>query len=146
MGVIPWRFKSSRAHHVKTLRVHVALPQGRVTWRGRVYVPRDTWAQPLRVLRGMNDLGLGKVTMYYVVYILEDQVDKTWYIGYTSDLKRRLKEHHDKRSPYTSKKGNMKLIYAEMYLHKMDAIGRERFLKSGSGHKFVKKQLKNYFA
>ncbi|HEY4493787.1 MAG TPA: GIY-YIG nuclease family protein [Candidatus Paceibacterota bacterium] len=84
--------------------------------------------------------------MYYVVYILEDQSDKTWYTGYTSDLNRRMKEHEGKRSPYTSRKGQMKLIYAEMYLHKMDAIGRETFLKSGSGHRFVKKQLANYLS
>jgi len=40
--------------------------------------------------------------------------------------------------------GEWKLIYAEAYLHKDDAMGREKFLKSGSGRKFLKKQLKNY--
>ena len=83
--------------------------------------------------------------MYYVVYILEDQVDKTWYIGFTQDLKQRLKDHKSGHSPYTSKKNHWELIYAEMYLNKADALGRERFLKSGSGHIFVKKQLANYF-
>ncbi len=82
--------------------------------------------------------------MHYVVYILENQADKTWYIGYTNDLRRRLKEHANKHSPYTSKKGVMKLIYAEMYLNKMDALGREAFLKSGAGHRFIKKQIVNY--
>lgn len=37
-----------------------------------------------------------------------------------------------------------KLIYYETYLHKMDAIRREKFLKSGSGWRFLKKQLSNY--
>lgn len=83
--------------------------------------------------------------MYYVVYILEDQQDKTWYIGFTRDLKQRLRDHKSGHSPYTSKKKNWKLIYAEMYLNKADALGRERFLKSGSGHRFIKKQLTEYF-
>jgi putative endonuclease len=84
--------------------------------------------------------------MYYTVYILENQNDKTWYTGYTGNLKQRLKQHWQKSSPYTAKKGNWKLIYAELYLNKKDAMGREKFLKSGSGKRFIKKQLKNYLA
>lgn len=83
--------------------------------------------------------------MYYIVYILEDQKDETWYIGFTTNLKERLRAHNSKQSPYTSKKDNWKLIYAELYLNKLDALGREKFLKSGAGHRFLKKQMKNYF-
>jgi len=82
--------------------------------------------------------------MRYIVYVLEDQIDKTWYIGFTTKLERRLKDHLGKHSPYTSKKKALKLIYAEMYLDKFDALGREKFLKSGSGYNFLKKQLKHY--
>lgn len=83
--------------------------------------------------------------MAYVVYILEDTHDRTWYIGFTRNLKQRLNNHYNGYSPYTSKKKKLKLIYAEMYLNKQDALGREKFLKSGSGHRFIKKQLANYF-
>lgn len=38
-----------------------------------------------------------------------------------------------------------KLIYAEAYIDKKDALGREKFLKGGSGGKYIKKQLTNYF-
>jgi hypothetical protein len=31
-----------------------------------------------------------------------------------------------------------------MYLFKTDALGREKFLKGGSGRTYLKKQLKNY--
>ncbi|TAK96018.1 GIY-YIG nuclease family protein [Patescibacteria group bacterium] len=84
--------------------------------------------------------------MYYVVYILEDQLDKTWYIGFTTNLQQRLRDHQAKRSPYTSKKSSLKLIYAELYLDKKDALGREKYLKSGAGHRFIIKQIKNYLA
>lgn len=82
--------------------------------------------------------------MYYT-YLLEDQKDKSWYIGYTSDLKRRFSEHLNKKGGQTtSKKNDLKLVYYEAYLNMQDAKGRERFLKSGAGRKYIKKQLANY--
>lgn len=79
--------------------------------------------------------------MYYV-YLLQNQ-ERGWYIGYTGDLRRRLAEHQSGQNQSTAH-GDYHLIYYEAYLEKMDAIGRERFLKSGSGRKFLKKQLQ-YF-
>jgi len=82
--------------------------------------------------------------MYYV-YLLENQNDLSWYIGYTKDLKKRLKEHQNGYGcRTTSLKNNWKLIYYEAYLDKQDATGREKFLKGGSGRKYLNKQLKNY--
>ncbi|MBU1146601.1 GIY-YIG nuclease family protein [Patescibacteria group bacterium] len=80
----------------------------------------------------------------YFVYILENRPDRSWYTGFTSDIKRRLRQHLSGCSPYTSKKNNWRLIYCEIYLDKQDAIGREKFLKSGAGKKFIKKQLFHY--
>ena len=37
-----------------------------------------------------------------------------------------------------------KLIYYEAYLEQSDALGRERYLKSGAGRRFFKAQLKYY--
>ena len=38
-----------------------------------------------------------------------------------------------------------RLIYYEAYTIKEDAINREKFLKSGSGKRYLDKQLKEYF-
>ena len=88
--------------------------------------------------------------LYYMfyVYVLENLVDKSWYIGYTGALERRVLEHNTCLGGiYTRNKvGKWKLIYCEGYLEKLDAIGREKFLKSGSGRRFVKKQLSNYLS
>lgn len=85
------------------------------------------------------------LNMYYV-YLLENKNDKSWYIGFTSNLRRRLQEHQEGRGGRTTKiKKDWKLIYFEGYLEKTDATGREKFLKSGSGRKYIKKQLANYF-
>ncbi len=82
--------------------------------------------------------------MYYV-YLIECQQDKSWYIGYTSNLKKRFKDH---QSGYgcrtTAMKKDWKLIYYEAYIEKQDAVGREKFLKSGSGRKYLNKQLAVY--
>jgi len=81
----------------------------------------------------------------YWVYILENQNDKSWYIGFTSDLDRRLNEHQSGYGSRTTRiKKNWDLMYCEGYKDKKDAQGRERFLKSGSGRRFLKKQLQNY--
>ena len=78
----------------------------------------------------------------YCVYLLQNQ-DGGWYIGFTGDLKRRISEHQSGQNPTTSRR-KYRLVYYEAYLNKADALGRERFLKSGSGRKFLQKQL-HYF-
>lgn len=81
----------------------------------------------------------------FFTYLLENQNDKSWYIGFTSDLKKRIKDHQNGRGGKTTKsKSGWKLIYFEFYLNKKDAVGREKFLKSGSGRNYIKKQIRNY--
>jgi hypothetical protein len=36
------------------------------------------------------------------------------------------------------------LIYYESYLEEADALGREKYLKSGGGRRFLKAQLKHH--
>lgn len=81
----------------------------------------------------------------HFVYLLASTKDKSWYIGYTTDLKARLVKHNEGGNLSTKARKPFKLIYYEAYLSKKDALGRETFLKSGAGHRFLKKQLKNYF-
>jgi putative endonuclease len=78
------------------------------------------------------------------VYLLESLDKKSWYIGFSDNLKRRLTEHNNGKGGKTTRTQKWKLIYFEGYLNKFDALGRERFLKSGSGRKFLKKQIANY--
>ena len=82
--------------------------------------------------------------MFYV-YLLENADDKSWYIGYSADLKKRIERHQKGEGARTTgRKKNWGLIYYEAYKNEQDARGRERFLKSGSGRVFLKKQLKHY--
>ena len=65
--------------------------------------------------------------MYYV-YLLQELISGRHYIGYTNDLKRRLKQHNEKHSGYTGR-DYWELIYYEAYFSKEDAQERERKLK-----------------
>ena len=83
--------------------------------------------------------------MFYV-YVIECQQDRSWYIGFTEDLRRRIWEHQNGTGcRTTSMKKDWKLIYYEAYQIKEDALGREKFLKGGAGRTYLKKQMKNYF-
>jgi putative endonuclease len=81
--------------------------------------------------------------MFYV-YVLRSESDLGFYIGYSADLKRRLWAHKRGGAQATSYRAPWKLIYYEAYLEREDALGRERYLKSGSGRKFLKTQLRRY--
>jgi putative endonuclease len=83
--------------------------------------------------------------MFYV-YVLQSESDDGLYIGFSTDLRRRIKEHNEGRAFATSFRGPWRLIYYEAYLDEEDAQGRERYLKSGSGRRFLMKQLSHYLA
>jgi putative endonuclease len=81
--------------------------------------------------------------MHYV-YVLRSGKDGGFYIGYSANLRKRVGEHATGESFATSYRGPWKLIYYEAYVEREDALGRERYLKSGSGRKFLKTQLAHY--
>ncbi len=79
--------------------------------------------------------------MYYV-YILQSAKDKSLYIGYTTDLKKRFADHNNGLSLATKYKRPYKLIFYEAFLDRIDAKHREVYLKSGWGFRSIKKLLK----
>ena len=79
----------------------------------------------------------------YYVYVLESELDQSWYIGYTNDFIRRVEEHNSGKSYYTKRRMPWKLIYLEMSFNKYDAISREKYLKTGMGRRYLKNRLKN---
>jgi len=81
--------------------------------------------------------------MFYV-YLLHSLTDSGFYIGYSTDLKRRLSEHTRGASFATKSRGPWKRIYYEAYIEAEDAKGREQFLKSGAGRRLLRAQLRNY--
>jgi hypothetical protein len=56
----------------------------------------------------------------------------------------RLRQHQHGENLATSHRGPWKLIYYEAYTEREDAEGREKFLKSGAGRRFLRTQLRHY--
>jgi len=79
--------------------------------------------------------------MYYV-YILENE-SGDHYIGYTTNLKRRIKDHNHSKSRWTKKKGPWRLVYKEAHPTKKEAYLRERQIKRYKGGKAFKELLIN---
>lgn len=78
--------------------------------------------------------------MYYV-YILKSERDGSFYTGFASDLKLRLRDHNARKAKYSSTKAPFHLMWYCAFLSKAKAAAFERYLKSGSGFTFARKRL-----
>ena len=78
--------------------------------------------------------------MFYVYVLWSNKLHKG-YVGFTSDLTKRLSEHNSGKSPFTKSGLPWKLIYSEEYLTESEARRREKFLKSGVGRNFLDLKL-----
>ena len=75
--------------------------------------------------------------MFYV-YVLKSPVADTVYIGFSADLRQRIKQHQLREHP------GWKLVYYEAYLGERDARLRERKLKQyGASLGHLKARIKN---
>ena len=82
--------------------------------------------------------------MFYYVYILQSLKDRNFYVGYTKDLKERVKQHNSGMTYSTKNRRPLKLVYYEACLNEEDAKHREKYLKTSWGKRFIKTRLKNY--
>lgn len=82
--------------------------------------------------------------MFYT-YVLKSKDDKETYIGYTNDLKQRLKEHNQGLNFSTKKHKPWKIIYYECCLDKDDAKRREKYFKTTQGRRLLKLRLREYY-
>jgi putative endonuclease len=81
--------------------------------------------------------------MFYV-YVLQSEVDGNFYVGFTRDLKLRFEQHQKGKVPSTKSRRPLKLIYYEACLNQVDALRREKYLKTYHGKMYIKKRLKSY--
>ena len=80
--------------------------------------------------------------MFYT-YVLKSKKDNNLYIGFSSNLKRRLMEHNKGLVEITKSRRPFKLVYYEACLSKTDALIREKELKTGFGRGYLRRRLKN---
>ena len=81
--------------------------------------------------------------MFYTYFLISEKDDK-FYVGYTDNLKRRIKQHNNGDVESTKYRKPLKLIYYEVCLNQKDAIHREKYLKTTYGKRYIRNRLKNY--
>ena len=80
----------------------------------------------------------------YYVYLLRSKKNNKLYIGCTSNMEKRIKEHNKEKNYYTRRILPVELIYAELYKSKKDAFEREQKLKHhGSALRNLKLRIKD---
>jgi putative endonuclease len=77
--------------------------------------------------------------MEYIIYVLESTIHDIRYVGMTIDLDRRLTEHNQGKSKFTSSYRPWIVIYTETAPDRTTARTREKYLKSSAGRTFVDK-------
>jgi putative endonuclease len=82
----------------------------------------------------------------YAVYVLRSLKDGFFYIGFTTDLGRRLTEHEQGESPATAPRRPFELVYSEYHCSKQDALRREGYFKTTAGKKALRLMLRNSLA
>jgi len=83
----------------------------------------------------------GPLSIMYYVYILQSLKDKKTYVGYTTDLQKRLEYHNSGRVPATKCRRPLKLLFSEKFSTMTKAKKQELYWKSGAG----RRKLKQYF-
>ncbi|MBI4430982.1 MAG: GIY-YIG nuclease family protein [Candidatus Omnitrophica bacterium] len=63
------------------------------------------------------------------VYLLRSKTTGKFYVGWTTDIKRRIQEHNSGKSQYTKARGPWELIGCETYPNAEAAKKRERTFK-----------------
>ena len=83
--------------------------------------------------------------MFYT-YVIQSKKDGRWYTGSTGDLRKRFKEHNDKKVSSTKGRTPFKLIYYEACINEKDARTREKYLKTGMGKRYLRNRLKRFLS
>ena len=79
--------------------------------------------------------------MFYYVYMLISKSNKpVTYIGYTNNLKNRIKLHNSGKGAKFTRGRKWKLIYKEKFRSKNKAISREYYIKK---NRTLRNKLKN---
>ena len=81
--------------------------------------------------------------MSYYVYMLKSLEEKTvTYVGYTSDIKKRIKLHNLGKGAKFTRGRTWKLIYKEKFNSKKEAISREYYIKK---IRLLRNKIKNKY-
>ena len=82
-----------------------------------------------------------KLLDMFFVYVLYSKSYNRFYVGMSSDVERRLKEHNKGKTPSTKPFIPWKIIHIEEFETRIEARKREKYLKSAAGRRWRKNKL-----
>jgi putative endonuclease len=77
----------------------------------------------------------------FCVCVLFSEKDHFMYIGYTTNIEKRIINHNSGGTKSTAPRRPLKLIFCEHYLFEKDARNREGYFKTTAGKKALKYML-----
>ena len=80
--------------------------------------------------------------MSYFIYILYSNNSYHYYIGSAADPEKRLVRHNAGATPSTKSGRQWKIVYAEIFPTKTDALKREIYLKKMKSSVFLENLIK----
>lgn len=76
------------------------------------------------------------------MYVLKSEKEEgKHYVGMTSNMERRLKEHNAGRSKFIAGFIPWKIGYSELLTTRSEAREREKYLRSAAARRFIKQYL-----
>lgn len=80
----------------------------------------------------------------YYVYVLQSEKDHNFYVGFTTNIRGRIKQHNKGMVISTKGRLPLKLVYWEDCLSQEDTTKREKYLKSAWEKRYIKNRISNY--
>ena len=80
---------------------------------------------------------------FHYTYILLSLKDFKFYIGYSEDVFKRLEQHNNGENKSTKSRIPFELLYFEAHRCQDDALRRERYFKTDSGKRTLRKMLRD---
>ena len=77
----------------------------------------------------------------YFVYVLLSKKDGKFYIGQTQDLTQRIRRHILGYVKSTKNRRPFELVYQEQFETRSEAMKKEKYLKSGAGHEYLRSAI-----
>jgi putative endonuclease len=74
--------------------------------------------------------------MYHVYIIYSSKLDR-YYVGYSEDVAKRLSEHNNGLSTYTSKAQDWELKYQLPFKSREEAVKEEKRIKAKKSRKYI---------
>jgi len=77
----------------------------------------------------------------FIVYIIYSESSDRYYVGYCTDIERRIDKHNAGSTPSTKPYRPWILVYFEEYNSKKEAIKREKQIKKQKSKKYIERLI-----